>query len=92
MLNAVLAAFVLAFAAPLVARHMPRQVGTIAALLPAGIFVWLLNQAEMALGPGVVERWPWSPLPGVALTCRLDGLSLLMALIISGVGARRRRC
>ncbi len=87
MLNAVLAAFVLAFAAPLVARHMPRQVGTIAALLPAGIFVWLLNQAEMALGPGVVERWPWSPLPGVALTFRLDGLSLLMALIISGVGA-----
>ncbi|MCY3947183.1 MAG: proton-conducting transporter membrane subunit [Anaerolineaceae bacterium] len=87
MLNSVLAAFVLAFAAPLVARHVPRQAGAIAALLPAGIFVWLLNQAEMALGPGVMERWPWSPLPGVALTFRLDGLSLLMALIISGVGA-----
>ncbi len=87
MLNAVLAAFVLAFATPLVARHVPRQAGALAALLPAGIFVWLLNQAELALGPGVVERWPWSPLPDVTLTFRLDGLSLLMALIISGVGA-----
>ena len=87
MLNAVLAAFVLAFAAPLVARHVPRRAGAIAALLPAGIFLWLLNQAELALGSGVVERWPWSPLPGVALSFRLDGLSLLMALIISGVGA-----
>lgn len=87
MLNAVLAAFVLAFAAPLVARHVPRRAGAIAALLPAGIFLWLLNQAELALGPGVVERWPWSPLPGVTLSFRLDGLSLLMALIISGVGA-----
>lgn len=87
VLNAVLAAFVLAFATPLVARHVPRQAGALAALLPAGIFVWLLNQAELALGPGVVERWPWSPLPDVTLTFRLDGLSLLMALIISGVGA-----
>lgn len=87
MLNAVLAGFLLAFAAPLVARQAPRQAGAIAALLPAGIFVWLLNQAEIALGAGLVERWPWSPLPGVALTFRLDGLSLLMALIISGVGA-----
>ena len=87
MLNAVLAAFVLAFAAPLVARHVPRRAGAIAALLPAGIFLWLLNQAELAPGPGVVEIWPWSPLPGVTLSFRLDGLSLLMALIISGVGA-----
>lgn len=87
MLNAVLAAFVLAFAAPLVARHVPRRAGAIAALLPAGIFLWLLNQAEPAQGPGLVERWPWSPLPGVTLSFRLDGLSLLMALIISGVGA-----
>ncbi len=87
MLNAVLAGFVLTFVAPQVARHLPRQAGAIAALLPAGIFVWLLNQAELAMGPGVVERWPWSPLPGVTLSFHLDGLSLLMALIISGVGA-----
>ena len=87
MLNAVLAGFVLAVLAPAVARQVPRYSGAILALLPAGLFVWFLRNAEAALGPGLIEQWPWSPLPGVALTFRLDGLSLLMALIISGVGA-----
>ena len=87
MLNAVLAGFVLAVLAPAVARQVPRYSGAILALLPAGLFVWFLRNAEVALGPGLIEQWPWSPLPGVALTFRLDGLSLLMALIISGVGA-----
>ena len=87
MLNAVLAGFVLAVLAPAVARHLPRYSGAILALLPAGLFVWFLRNAEAAQGPGLIEQWPWSPLPGVALTFRLDGLSLLMALIISGVGA-----
>ena len=87
MLNAVLAGFVLAVLAPAVARQLPRYSGAILALLPAGLFVWFLRNAEAALGPGLIEQWPWSPLPGVALTFRLDGLSLLMALIISGVGA-----
>ena len=87
MLNAVLAGFVLAVLAPAVARQLPRYSGAILALLPAGLFVWFLRNAEAALGSGLIEQWPWSPLPGVALTFRLDGLSLLMALIISGVGA-----
>ncbi len=87
MLNAVLAGFVLAVLAPAVARQVPRYSGAILALLPAGLFLWFLRNAEAALGTGLIEQWPWSPLPGVALTFRLDGLSLLMALIISGVGA-----
>lgn len=87
VLNAVLAGFVLALVAPLVARYVPRQAGAVLALLPAGLFIWFLNNAEQALGPGIAERWPWAPLPGAALSFRLDGLSLLMALIISGVGA-----
>ena len=87
MLNAVLAGFVLAVLAPMLARQLPRYSGAILALLPAGLFVWFLRNAEAALGPGLIEQWPWSPLPWVALTFRLDGLSLLMALIISGVGA-----
>ena len=87
MLNAVLAGYVAALAAPAVARYLPRYSGVIMALLPAGIFVWLSGQAEEALGAGVIERWPWSPLPDFALSFRLDGLSLMMALIITGVGA-----
>ena len=87
MLNAVLAGFVLAALAPVLARQLPRYSGAVLALLPAGLFVWFLRNAEAALGPGLIEQWPWSPLPWVALTFRLDGLSLLMALIISGVGA-----
>ena len=64
MLNAVLAGFVLAALAPVVARQVPRYSGAILALLPAGIFLWLLRNAEAAPGPGLIEQWPWSPLPG----------------------------
>ncbi len=87
MLNAILAGFVLALLAPSLTRYLPRYSGGILALLPAGLFIWFLQNAETALGPGLIEQWPWSPLPDFALTFRLDGLSLLMALIISGVGA-----
>ena len=52
MLNAVLAGFVLAALAPVLARQVPRFSGAILALLPAGIFLWLLRNAEAALGPG----------------------------------------
>jgi len=87
MLNAVLAGFALALLTPWLLRRLPRNAAFLPALLPAGLFVWFLDQAEVALGAGLTDRWPWSPLPGFALTLRLDGLSLLMTLIISGVGA-----
>ena len=57
-------------------------------LVMAGLFVWLLTftprlQAEDA----VVQVLEWIPSLGVSLSFYLDGLSLLFALIITGVGA-----
>ena len=54
----------------------------------AALFVWLVSalphlQAEHVL----IQSFQWMPSVGVSLTYYLDGLSLIFALIITGVGA-----
>lgn len=54
----------------------------------AALFVWLVSalphlQAEHVL----IQSFQWMPSVGVSLTFYLDGLSLIFALIITGVGA-----
>lgn len=88
MFLAVLSGFVLAFLAPIIHRHLHRASGWVLALLPAGIFAYLLNQMGRVLHDGAVrEVVNWVPSLDVDLAFRLDGLALLMALIISGIGA-----
>ncbi len=52
------------------------------ALLPALLFALLWMTPE-----GATFRWPWLPSLGIELAFRLDGLSRLMALLITGIGA-----
>jgi len=57
------------------------------AIFPLAIFigaVWMLPR----ISAGAAYRYaaPWAPTLGVELSCLVDGLSLLMILIISGVG------
>jgi len=58
------------------------------ALLPAAAFVWLLMQAP-AISAGSTLSWSvsWLPTLGLELGLRLDGLGLLFALLVSGIGA-----
>ena len=47
----------------------------------------LLAQAPAVLGgQAIVQSWPWVPEVGLALSFRLDGLSLLFAGLITGIG------
>lgn len=69
-----------------VAAARPRVAGPLAALLPAALFAALLAMAPSP-GEAVVHALPWLPSAGVALAWRLDGLSLLFALLIAGIGA-----
>ncbi len=67
--------------------------------LAAGVLVWLgwgLGAPNGVLPPeaggvlaGEVVRWEWgwAPAWGLSLSLRLDGLSLLMGLLVTGVGA-----
>jgi NADH:ubiquinone oxidoreductase subunit 5 (subunit L)/multisubunit Na+/H+ antiporter MnhA subunit len=65
--------------------HRVRHSGWVAALPPAFVFGWLLNQLGSEQTP-LVENYLWSPEFGLSLGLRLDGLALLFGLIITGIG------
>ncbi len=88
ILYAVLAGFGLAFLAPLVHRLTRPVSGVVLALLPAGLFVYFLGFLPgVAGGETFREATPWIETWGVQLSFYLDGLSLVFALLISGIGA-----
>ncbi|WP_232477319.1 hydrogen gas-evolving membrane-bound hydrogenase subunit E [Roseomonas sp. KE0001] len=57
-------------------------------LLPATLFAGFLSMAGTVAGGEVIGvRLPWAPSLGIDLDFRLDGFSLLFALLITGIGA-----
>src|SRR5690606_41057238 len=88
--------FLLAFALiPLAVRSIGIRIGVqvfpLIALLPLAAFIHALTRsAEVAAGHDVVETVSWIPQLGIDLTLRLDPLSWLMTLIVTGVGADRK--
>ncbi|UFN47925.1 DUF4040 domain-containing protein [Roseomonas sp. OT10] len=71
-----------------VTRVVNRKAGWALALLPAILFLNLLNLSRYTAAGEVVERRiPWVPSLGVGLDLRLDGFSMLFALLITGIGA-----
>lgn len=87
MLFVLLTAFALALFAPLIQRFARDLTGWVLAIVPAAIFAYLLSLAPtIAQGETLRESYAWVPSMGVDVALRLDGLSLLMALIVSGVG------
>ena len=50
-------------------------------------FLLLLSQAKQVFnGTAVVQSWQWLPQLGINFSFRLDALSLIFALLISGIG------
>lgn len=87
MIMTVLSGFLLAAAAPFLHKRMPRASGWIFALLPAGLFGYFVLLREAVAGGPVLAAMDWVPSLGVSLSFTLDGLSLLFALLITGIGA-----
>ncbi len=88
MLLAVISGFILALFAPTVRLVAGHRVGWILAALPAGLFVYFAQYLNtIGHGDAVRESTPWVPaLGGINLSFSLDGLSLLFALLITGIG------
>lgn len=64
-----------------------RVVAPAAALLPLAALVWLLLRApDVAAGATPTTSWQWVPALGLDLTLRLDPLSWLLAVLVTGVG------
>jgi multicomponent Na+:H+ antiporter subunit A len=87
MLIAILSGFVLAALAPWIHRFAGRATGWLLSLHPFGLTVYFLVLAgAVTRGTAVEAGLPWAPSLGIALTFRLDGLGLLFALLICGIG------
>ncbi|HSP81656.1 MAG TPA: proton-conducting transporter membrane subunit, partial [Myxococcaceae bacterium] len=82
-----LTSFAAAALAPAVVRVAGRWSGAVLALVPLGLTAWLATLVPAALSdtPPAFHA-PWVPELGISLSLRADGLSLLMALLITGLG------
>lgn len=85
---ALLSVISLAAVAPAAQRMAGRYTGLVLALLPAGLTVYFLSLAgSVADGEAVTFQRDWVPGLDVSISFYLDGLSLLFALLICGIGA-----
>ncbi|GAA1517105.1 multicomponent Na+:H+ antiporter subunit A [Agromyces terreus] len=77
-----------AIATPWLTRLLGRRVFAVIALVPAAAFVLLLTWMPGVLdGAPVVETVEWIPRLDIALSFRLDALALVLALVVTGIGA-----
>jgi len=88
MLVAVLSGFVFAVLPVFTGRLLKGKLSVLSALVPLGLFVYFCSFIpEIAAGKTVFETHSWVPSMGVDLNFNLDGLSLIFALMISGIGS-----
>jgi multicomponent Na+:H+ antiporter subunit A len=88
MLSSVLILFALAAMAPGLYRVLRERAGTVLAVVPATLFAWLLTDLDdVTRGEALTRSWTWVERLGIHLAFRLDGLSLLFALLVTGIGA-----
>jgi multicomponent Na+:H+ antiporter subunit A len=88
MLTSVLILFALAAVAPGLHRVLRERTGTALAVIPAALFGWFVTGLNAVTGgTSVVQSWTWVQDLGIRIAFRLDGLSLLFALLVTGIGA-----
>jgi multicomponent Na+:H+ antiporter subunit A len=88
MLTSVLLLLLASALAPAVHRALGKRAGVVLATVPALLFAHFARFVEaMAGGQARDESWTWVAGLGIRLAFRLDGLSLLFALLVTGIGA-----
>ncbi|MCT4654870.1 MAG: putative monovalent cation/H+ antiporter subunit A [Cohaesibacter sp.] len=84
---AMMAPFLAALVAPIAKRVLGHNAAWLMALVPAAIFFHLCNYiTPVSLGTPVVLTADWLPIYDIKYSLFIDGLSLLFALLISGIG------
>nr|WP_102959225.1 putative monovalent cation/H+ antiporter subunit A [Mangrovicella endophytica] len=79
--------FLAAALAPILFRRLPAIAAAGLALFPAAAFAILLSAlAPVAGGTAILAGFNWIPELGIHFSVRLDGLSLVFALLITGIG------
>src|SRR5690349_5783117 len=76
-----------ALLAPVIAASGGRAAGWILAVIPLSLFVEFCGMiGDVAAGHPVLAMIDWVPALDLRLSLRIDGLSLLFALTITGIG------
>ncbi|WP_017728441.1 Na+/H+ antiporter subunit A [Halalkalibacterium ligniniphilum] len=85
---ATIAPFLLAILIPFLYKYARAiHTGWFVLALPLVLFIYFLQQLPVTSGGGVIHHTvPWVPSLGIDFTVYLDGLSLLFALLITGIG------
>lgn len=87
-LAVVLTPFAAALLAPVVVRLIGAAAAPVLALVPAAMFLHFLGYlTDVSEGARVVVSADWIPALGVRFSILIDGLSLLFALLVTGIGA-----
>lgn len=85
---AVLSGFLVALGVPWLPGLKRRAWGWALAVLPAALAGWFASFVPDVVGGAVVrEGHPWVEHLGISFSFRLDGLGLLFAVLVTGIGA-----
>jgi len=88
MLLTVLTGFIAAIFTPILFKVLGKKASYLLSLIPVILFAILIQQiGEVSSSEGVTSIYEWIPSMGISLSFYLDGLSLLFALIITGIGS-----
>ncbi|RUO32502.1 putative monovalent cation/H+ antiporter subunit A [Aliidiomarina soli] len=84
---AVLVIFLAAALTPWLYNRLHGQSANVLALVPAALTIWFaMHIPAVAGGEVIVHKMQWVPGLGISFDMVLDGLSLLFALLICGIG------
>ncbi|MBS3803636.1 MAG: putative monovalent cation/H+ antiporter subunit A [Oleiphilaceae bacterium] len=87
MLLAVLSGFLLAIVTPALHRITGRYIGWTLAILPASLTAYFASLIpDIQANGSLMLEYAWLPGLGIDLNFLVDGLSLVFALLISGIG------
>lgn len=87
MIAVVLSGFIVAVLVLFFGKQLKGRLSVLLTILPLSIFVYLISLLpEVRAGTGLLYRYEWIPSIGANLDFKLDGLSLLFSLMISGIG------
>jgi multicomponent Na+:H+ antiporter subunit A len=79
--------FVIAILAPWLVSRVPRRAAILAAWPGLLAFLFANELRRAVSGGGRLVELPWAPSLGLSLSFNLDGLGLLFAILITGIGA-----
>lgn len=88
LLTYLLILFALSLMAPVINTYSRRFSGWFLSIVPFTVFVlFISNIPQIAKGNYIAEEYSWIPELGLVFSLRIDGLSQIFALLVTGIGS-----